>query len=397
MKVFKTLSAICLCWLLNASLQAQGVYFEKNISWANAKEKAKQANKFIFLDAYTTWCRPCKKMDKEVFSTPEAGKLLNHKFISVKLDMEKGEGKQLRKLYQVNIFPSYLFFTPQGKLVHKVIGYQSIGKLKTQVQNAQDPAKQLYAMKLRFEQGNRKPAFLLDYLKALAAAGEAGTSVLEAYFSSQSDAQLVTKKSWKLISTSIHDITASPFHLLMKHRTKFEQLIGIQKVEKYIENTLNRSIQSTAFAPDRTSKKPVLEQSVQKLFKQDAPKHMARFEYFAQMTAKDKKKQEVARNFYFEKYCDNYYDLVQIADQYSKQYNDPKHLKTALNRLEQSFKDVRKVGNLTVKGQLLFKLKEYKKAKPILKEALAKCTKQNGGIPEMIHKMLAKIDQQLQK
>ncbi|HET9053144.1 MAG TPA: thioredoxin family protein, partial [Cyclobacteriaceae bacterium] len=51
---------------------AVGIHFETG-TWAEILAKAKQQNKYVFLDAYTTWCGPCKWMDKNVFPTAEAG------------------------------------------------------------------------------------------------------------------------------------------------------------------------------------------------------------------------------------------------------------------------------------------------------------------------------------
>ena len=43
----------------------EGIKFE-NGTWAEILAKAKKENKYVFLDAFTTWCGPCKWMDKEV-------------------------------------------------------------------------------------------------------------------------------------------------------------------------------------------------------------------------------------------------------------------------------------------------------------------------------------------
>ena len=37
----------------------EGVNFDKE-SWSNTLAKAKAENKIVFVDAYTTWCGPCK-------------------------------------------------------------------------------------------------------------------------------------------------------------------------------------------------------------------------------------------------------------------------------------------------------------------------------------------------
>ncbi|MBL7708461.1 MAG: thioredoxin family protein, partial [Chitinophagaceae bacterium] len=38
-----------------------GIQFQ-NLSWSQLLAKAKTENKLIFVDAFTTWCGPCKQM-----------------------------------------------------------------------------------------------------------------------------------------------------------------------------------------------------------------------------------------------------------------------------------------------------------------------------------------------
>ena len=51
---------------------AQGVNF-RPLSYTEAIELAAKENKMVFIDFYTTWCGPCKRMSKEVFPQQEVG------------------------------------------------------------------------------------------------------------------------------------------------------------------------------------------------------------------------------------------------------------------------------------------------------------------------------------
>ena len=48
------------------NITKDGIKFEKD-NWENTLAKAKVENKIVFVDAYTTWCGPCKKMDAKTF------------------------------------------------------------------------------------------------------------------------------------------------------------------------------------------------------------------------------------------------------------------------------------------------------------------------------------------
>jgi thioredoxin 1 len=101
-----------------------GIKFTEG-KWAAILKRAKAEKKVIFLDAYTTWCGPCKLLQKNVFTKPEVGALFNQKFINVKIDMESGEGPKLAQKYPLEGYPTLFFIDADGKIVKQVIGYQN--------------------------------------------------------------------------------------------------------------------------------------------------------------------------------------------------------------------------------------------------------------------------------
>ena len=111
MKKFITLTAIILSAF---SFGQTGMKFEES-TFKVALEKAKKEKKLIFLDAYATWCGPCKLMVKNIFPLQSVGDYYNSNFINTKLDMEKGEGLELAKKYGVKVDPTDLFMYGDGK------------------------------------------------------------------------------------------------------------------------------------------------------------------------------------------------------------------------------------------------------------------------------------------
>lgn len=110
--------------------QAQtGITFE-NSNWKSVLEKAKKQNKLVFLDAYTTWCGPCKAMQARVFPDQQLGNFYNAHFINVKIDMEQGEGLKLANKYPIQGYPTLLFIDPvTEKVVNQALGYRNIEQL----------------------------------------------------------------------------------------------------------------------------------------------------------------------------------------------------------------------------------------------------------------------------
>ena len=97
------------------------VFFEPN--WQKVKAEAKKQNKLIFIDAYTTWCGPCKQLKKNTFPDKAVGEFFNENFINVAFDMEKDDGLLLANQYGVSAFPTLLITDANGKIVTYTLGF----------------------------------------------------------------------------------------------------------------------------------------------------------------------------------------------------------------------------------------------------------------------------------
>jgi thioredoxin 1 len=107
---------------------AAGIQFT-NARWAEVLKQAKAQKKVIFLDAYASWCGPCKMLQKNVFTQKTVGDYFNKRFINVKMDMEKGEGPALSQVYPLEAYPTLLFIDGNGRVVKKAIGYMNADDL----------------------------------------------------------------------------------------------------------------------------------------------------------------------------------------------------------------------------------------------------------------------------
>lgn len=114
---------------VTAQAEATGINFSQG-SLKEAVARAKQEKKCIFLDAYASWCGPCKTMDKEVYTNSVVAEYFNRRFIAVRVDMEKGEGPELaRKFSSIDGYPSLLFFNEEGFLAKTVLGSRTAEEL----------------------------------------------------------------------------------------------------------------------------------------------------------------------------------------------------------------------------------------------------------------------------
>jgi len=107
---------------------SEGIAFFQG-TWQEALEKAKKENKIVFLDAYASWCGPCKFLKSNVFTDARVGSYFNEHFVNMEVDMEKGEGKNLARMYAVGAYPTLFFIRPDGSVANKSVGYVSADQL----------------------------------------------------------------------------------------------------------------------------------------------------------------------------------------------------------------------------------------------------------------------------
>ncbi len=106
------------------------------IAWHSYDEGvalAKQENKKLLVDVYTTWCTWCKKMDSEVYTNAHVIKAVNEHFIPVKLNAESEktisfQGKALKEsefAHELGVsgYPTTVFLDPESLPITSVPGY----------------------------------------------------------------------------------------------------------------------------------------------------------------------------------------------------------------------------------------------------------------------------------
>ena len=117
--------SISICLLMMNGYAQHGVKFMEG-NFQEALEIAKQQNKMLFVDVYTSWCGPCRWMSEEVLQTPEAAKYFDKYFVCFKIDAEKGDGMAFAEEYGVRAYPTFLMILPDGTLRHKIVGADTL-------------------------------------------------------------------------------------------------------------------------------------------------------------------------------------------------------------------------------------------------------------------------------
>lgn len=108
----------------NNGATEQGIQFIE-ADWSKALAEAKKQHKLIFLDAYASWCGPCKLLKKKTFPDKAAGDFFNKNFINVAIDMEKGDGPSLGEKFRVTAYPTLIIADAEGNILTYTQGYTS--------------------------------------------------------------------------------------------------------------------------------------------------------------------------------------------------------------------------------------------------------------------------------
>ena len=94
-----------------------------NGNFSEAQAQAKSAEKMMLVDVFADWCVPCKKLDRAVFKDPESGNFINHHFVSVKIDGEKGEGPEIMDRFNITGYPTILVLDADGNEIDRIVGF----------------------------------------------------------------------------------------------------------------------------------------------------------------------------------------------------------------------------------------------------------------------------------
>lgn len=370
-KTYATLSMLLLC----GALMAQGGIKFNEGQWNDLLAKAKAQNALIFVDAYTTWCGPCKMMASQVFTQKEVGDFYNSKFINAKIDMEKGEGIELAQRYTVQAYPSFLFVDGDGMVVHRAVGYQEAEAFIELGKVALDPGKRLGGLISSYENGNRDPQFLYDLAMARLNAMDGGhLPVAEEYLATQSDWN--TPQNMELIYYIVDNPDSKLFDYMVKNRAAFEEQFG----EDAIIDRVQQLIMQKAFANGNEGESALSE--VDKMYAKVYPEQAARLSANFRMSYYNMLGD--VNNFaksavdYFDKYpSDDFNELNNVAWTFYESIQDKDMLKKALGWAKRSVELENQYFNNDTLAALYFKLGEKKKGKKAAKTAID-IAKKNG-------------------
>ncbi|MCE3225762.1 MAG: thiol:disulfide interchange protein [Bacteroidetes bacterium] len=205
--------------------QNRQITFETG-NWASVLQKAKKENKLIFIDAYTTWCGPCKHMAKHVFTKDSVADYFNSKFVNYKMDMEKGEGIEFAKKYQVNCYPNLLFIDGNENLVHRGAGSMGTQDFISFAGNSMNPKENFTAMKTAYEKTGVNESNITAYIDLLSGACLDPSEKVTSYIKTVKEEDLMSRTNWVLMRDYVSDHRSREMTYFLKNIPAYETKFG---------------------------------------------------------------------------------------------------------------------------------------------------------------------------
>lgn len=371
------------------SFAQEGIKFETS-DFKTILAKAKKENKLIFLDAYTTWCGPCKLMAKNIFTLKSVGDHYNANFVNAKIDMEKGEGIDIAKKYDVKVFPTYLFIDGNGELVHRTVGYVPEKEFIQFAKDASDPSKRVAALKERFEKGEKDPEFLknLVNLTAFTETDYAG-KVFEQYITAKANTPLAADDMQMLFMTLKN--SESPAYKIFKDKKadllKFMPEKSYEATDKSLK--INTVIKKAYNEESKTyDENKFIEGTKDFLTKDEAVKYLSKIKAGKALKDKDIATYEKLTLETYKDYTNfNSNELNSIAWNFFENVTNKSSLETALKWAQESVKQSENSANTDTLANLYNKLNDKANAK-IWAEKAIELAKKNGEDASETQKLL---------
>ena len=142
------------------SSQIEGKYKTEGLNWLSMNQieaVVKSDPKPIIVDVYTSWCGPCKMLDRNTFSDPKIQQIFKENFHIVKFNAEGNDeytfqGKkyanpgfkpnkrgrnaknELASFFGVRGYPTLAIYDAQFKPIGKLVGYRDAVELEGDLQ-----------------------------------------------------------------------------------------------------------------------------------------------------------------------------------------------------------------------------------------------------------------------
>ena len=129
-------------------------------------DKSATSKSTIVVKVDAAWCPGCRNLDREVFGSDEATKVLRGRR-AVRVDFDKGVNRGVIERYAILGLPTVLLLTPSGDEIGRVVGYPGKKKWLEQFEAVANSGDGLTKLESRYKSKDDDPALILKLGKTL--------------------------------------------------------------------------------------------------------------------------------------------------------------------------------------------------------------------------------------
>ena len=392
MNFIKKVLVIQLLMAFVAAFSQEGIRFA-DLKLQELVAEAKKENKILFIDAYASWCGPCKLMEKNVFTDAQVSSFYNANFVNARIDMEKGEGREIAQKFQVGSYPTYLFLNGDGALVFRGMGYLPSDDFIALAKEANSPFNKKGSLKEQFEKGESDPVFLKNAVKMYANTDRAfAKKVTERYFATKKD-KTFSQEETSMLLYFLESAKDPNYRVFVSSKDEITKVLPIN-----IYNQFNSQLQLgevSEKAIDQNSKTVndayFLQEAKKLVPEADAVEALGRLKlkYYAS-TENFEAYEKTAVDYYGDGESADPQELAMVAFIFSEKATKPEYLKKALVWAEKSVMANETFETDYILAKLYLKNGNSSSAKMYAQQALA-LAKKSGADTSAIESLISQI------
>lgn len=228
---------LMLYWM---SAKTQGINFNANSSLSELKAEAQKNNKYILVDAFTTWCVPCKELDAQTFSDRKVGEYINDNFLSAKFQMDRtkndndlvksrySDAKAIENVYSITAYPTVMILNPSGILAGKVLGFKRPNEFISEIKSVIDRFKSFEQRYKAFLEGRRDSAFIFKLASEIKEIGDKvlAHEIAQTYINGLSDSELFMPNNLDFVYNFTERSSDRGFKVFRESSRRADEIFG---------------------------------------------------------------------------------------------------------------------------------------------------------------------------
>lgn len=149
----------------------------RELTFDQALAAAKKDQKVVMVDFFTTWCGPCKKLDKVTWKDPDVQAWIGKSTVALKIDAEKEV--DLARRFKIEAYPTILFVKADGTEIDRMIGFKAPQSFIQEATSALAGKDAIARVKAQMAGHANGPSERAKLGKALAQRGKHGEALAE--------------------------------------------------------------------------------------------------------------------------------------------------------------------------------------------------------------------------